>query len=160
MMKWLVSIVVVCSTAAGWCQTADTIVVLKSKREMQLLSGGKVLRTYKVALGSEPVGAKHFQGDHRTPEGVYRIDFRNEHSQYYKALHVSYPNAADRAYAAKFHNAAGGDIMIHGLPKAYAFVGAAHRLHDWTDGCVAVTDQEMDEIWRLVPAGVRVEIKP
>jgi murein L,D-transpeptidase YafK len=125
-----------------------------------LLSKGKVLRSYKVALGGEPIGPKTRQGDHRTPEGLYVLDSRNPNSHFYKALHISYPNAKDIAAAQKLRVSPGGDIMLHGLPKEYAWVGKAHALHDWTDGCVAVSDEEMDEIWKLVHVGTPIEIKP
>ncbi|HEY2363364.1 MAG TPA: L,D-transpeptidase family protein [Candidatus Angelobacter sp.] len=138
----------------------DRVIVLKQERTLQLISGGKVLKTYKVALGGNPIGSKVQQGDHRTPEGIYVLDHRNVHSQYYKSIHISYPNAADRANAAKLHVAPGGDIFLHGLPNGYGWVGSKHRLKDWTDGCVAVTDKEIDEIWKLVADGTPIEIRP
>jgi murein L,D-transpeptidase YafK len=138
----------------------DRVIVLKQERTLQLISGGKVLKTYKVALGGNPIGSKVQQGDHRTPEGIYVLDHRNVHSQYYKSIHISYPNAADRANAAKLHVAPGGDIFLHGLPNGYGWVGSEHRLKDWTDGCVAVTDKEIDEIWKLVADGTPIEIRP
>jgi murein L,D-transpeptidase YafK len=139
---------------------ADRVVVYKGARRLVLLSQGKELRSYKVALGGEPVGPKTRQGDHRTPEGLYVLDSRNRNSHFYKAFHISYPNAQDIAAAKKLGVSPGGDIMLHGLPKEYAGVGKAHTLHDWTDGCVAVTDDEMDEIWKLVRVGTPIEIKP
>jgi murein L,D-transpeptidase YafK len=138
----------------------DRVVVYKGERKLVLLSRGNELRSYRVALGGEPKGPKMRQGDHRTPEGLYTIDSRNAKSHFYKAFHVSYPNSADRAAARKLGVDPGGDIMLHGLPKQYAFVGKAHRLHDWTDGCIAVSNEEMDEIWRLVRVGTPIEIKP
>src|SRR5215472_11977399 len=139
---------------------ADRIVIVKSARTLTLLHQGQVLKTYKVALGQEPVGPKTKRGDSRTPEGEYIIDSRNPHSQFHLSLHVSYPNADDRARAAKLGVNPGGDIMIHGLPPAYAYLGPLHRQTDWTLGCIAVTDTEIEEIWSLVPNGTRVEIKP
>lgn len=127
---------------------------------MMLMHDGKAFRTYKVALGTQPVGAKTQQGDHKTPEGIYTIDSRNLHSQFYKGLHVSYPNADDVAQARKRKVSPGGAIMIHGLPNGMGWVGSAHRERDWTDGCIAVTDDEIDEIWKLVPNGTPVEIRP
>ena len=127
---------------------------------MTLYRSGKVLKTYKVALGSEPVGPKTRAGDHRTPEGKYILDFRNSHSKFHLSIHISYPNAADGAQAKKLGVAPGGSIMIHGLPRAFAFLGSLHRERDWTDGCIAVTNEEMDEIWRAVPNGTPIEIKP
>jgi murein L,D-transpeptidase YafK len=139
---------------------ADRIVIVKSERTLTLFRAGKILKTYKVALGTTPVGAKTRQGDGKTPEGLYTIDSRNPHSQFHLSLHVSYPNTADRARAAKLKANPGGDIMIHGLPPAYAYLGPLHRKFDWTLGCVAVTDSEIEEIWNLVPIGTPVEIKP
>ena len=138
----------------------DRVVVYKHERRLVLLSQGKELRSYKVALGNEPVGPKTRQGDHRTPEGLYTLDSRNPNSHFYKAFHISYPNSKDVAAAKKLGVSPGGDIMLHGLPKEYAWVGKAHVLHDWTDGCIAVTNDEMDEIWKLVRVGTHIEIKP
>lgn len=140
--------------------TVDRVVVYKGERKLVLLAGDKEVRSYKVALGGEPVGAKARQGDHRTPEGSYVLDQRNPNSHFYKAFHISYPNATDVAAANKLNVNPGGDIMLHGLPKEYAWVGKAHVLHDWTDGCIAVTNEEMDEIWKLVHVGTPIEIKP
>ncbi len=139
---------------------ADRVVVLKKERTLQLLSQGKVIKTYKVALGGDPVGAKTRQGDHKTPEGVYVLDSRNVHSQFYKSIHISYPSARDRAAARKNGVSPGGDVFVHGLPKGYGWVGAGHRAKDWTDGCIAVTDQEIDEIWLAVGDGTPIEILP
>lgn len=127
---------------------------------MTLYRGEVQLHRYRVALGGEPKGAKTRQGDHRTPEGEYVIDSRNEHSHYYKALHVSYPNETDRQRARMLGVSPGGDIMIHGLPNGEGFIGKAHLLHDWTDGCIAVTNEEMDEIWKLVSIHTVVQIRP
>jgi murein L,D-transpeptidase YafK len=139
---------------------ADRIVVHKKDRIMELMHQGQVLKTYKIALGGQPVGAKTRQGDHRTPEGVYITDRRKAHSQFHRALHISYPYAADRQRARKLGVSPGGDIFIHGLPNGYGWIGSEHRARDWTDGCIAVTDQEIEEIWRLVGDGTPVEIRP
>ena len=139
---------------------ADRVVVLKRERILQLLSHGQVLKTYKIALGGEPVGPKTRQGDHKTPEGVYVLDSRNPRSHFYKAIHVSYPDAHDRAEARKNHVSPGGDVFLHGLPNGFKWVGASHRLKDWTDGCIAVTDEEIDEIWAAVKDGTTIEIDP
>jgi murein L,D-transpeptidase YafK len=141
-------------------QKADRIIVNKKARTMELMHAGHVLKTYKVALGSEPIGPKTKQGDHRTPEGDYVIDRRNAQSQFHRSLHISYPNAADRDHARKLGISPGGDIFIHGLPNGYSFIGAAHRARDWTDGCIAVTDQEIEEMWKLADNGTPVEIRP
>jgi murein L,D-transpeptidase YafK len=139
---------------------ADQVLVLKKERTLTLLARGQVIRSYKVALGGSPVGAKQQQGDRKTPEGRYVLDRRNPKSQFYKSIHISYPNEMDRQRARKRGVAPGGDIMIHGLPNGYGALGASHRLHDWTDGCIAVTDSEIDEIWKLVPDGTPIEIQP
>jgi murein L,D-transpeptidase YafK len=138
----------------------ERVVVLKEERTLQLLNAGKVIKTYKVALGGDPVGPKTRQGDHKTPEGIYRLDFRNAHSQFYKSIHISYPNAQDRKRAREKGVSPGGDIFVHGLPNGFGAVGPAHRLRDWTDGCIAVTDDEIDEIWKAVKDGTPIEIKP
>jgi len=139
---------------------ADSILILKKEHLLELLSNGKVIRAYKVALGQGGLPAKDREGDARTPEGRYLIDSRNAASHYHKAVHISYPNADDRQRAAKRGVAPGGAVMIHGLPNGKGWVGAGHRLYDWTLGCVAVTDEEIDEIWNLVPGGTPVEIRP
>ena len=154
------SLLFVSHARAASLPKADHVVVIKHERKLTLIHAGAVLKTYSVALGAVPVGAKERQGDHRTPEGLYVLDSRNDHSQFYKAIHISYPNAEDRKRAARLGVSPGGDLFIHGLPKVYGFVGAAHRLHDWTDGCIALTNTEMDEIWSLVPNGTPIEIKP
>lgn len=141
-------------------ERADSIVIFKKNHVMELLAGGKVTRTYKVALGQGGLAPKQREGDARTPEGHYVIDAKFEHSAYHKALHVSYPNAQDRKRSARLGVPPGGAIMIHGLPNGKGWVGAGHRLYDWTLGCIAVTDQEIDEIWTLVPVGTPVEIRP
>lgn len=140
--------------------SVDRLVVYKREHRLVLLSQRKEVRSYKVALGGEPTGPKTRQGDHRTPEGLYVLDSRNPNSHYYKAFHISYPNSQDIAAARKLGVSPGGDVMLHGLPKEYAWVGKAHALHDWTDGCIAVTNQEMDEIWKMVRVGTPIEIKP
>lgn len=159
-MWWSALTWLIVSSVALSAQTVDRVLVQKRTRTLELLHNGKVLRSYKVALGAEPIGPKTCQGDHRTPEGTYIIDARNAASRFHRALHVSYPNPEDRKRAAAAHCSPGGDIMIHGLPNGYGFVGAGHRLKDWTDGCVAVTDQEVEEIWKLVPNGTPVEFRP
>jgi len=139
---------------------ADSIVIVKSERTLTVMRQGKVLKSYKVALGTTPIGAKTRQGDGKTPEGLYVIDSRNSHSQFHLSLHISYPNAADRVRAAQLKVSPGGDIMIHGLAPSFAYLGALHRKTDWTLGCIAVTNPEIEEIWHLVPNGTPVEIKP
>lgn len=139
---------------------ADSIVVEKQRRTMTLFNQGYPVRIYQVALGKEPTGDKLHIGDNRTPEGVFYIDFRNAQSKFHKALHISYPDAAHVQRAQSLGVAAGGDIMIHGLPPAFANLGAKHREFDWTNGCIAVTDEEIEEIWQAVPNGAAIQIKP
>lgn len=140
--------------------TADRIVIRKAARKLDLYDGDKLLRTYTVALGTEPEGPKERLGDGRTPEGRYVIDYRKEDSAYHRALHVSYPRADQLAAARARGDSPGGLIMIHGLPNGGGWIGRLHRLSDWTVGCVAVTNAEIEELWRVVPNGARIEIKP
>ena len=139
---------------------ATKVVVRKSDRTITLLHGQQVLRTFSIVLGREPLGAKEKQGDGKTPEGIYRIDSRNEKSGFHRALHISYPNEHDRKLAAAKKLNPGGDIMIHGIENGLGWLGPLHRLIDWTDGCIGLTDAEMDEVWKLVPVGTEIEILP
>lgn len=134
--------------------------VIKSNRTLRLWQGETLLLSTGVALGQQPQGHKTCQGDSRTPEGVYTVTERKADSQFYLALRLSYPNAEDRAKAAALGCDPGGDIMIHGLPNGRGHIGSAHRLDDWTEGCVAVTNEEMDRLWARVSVGTRVEIRP
>jgi murein L,D-transpeptidase YafK len=148
-----------CCAFATNASLADKIVIVKSTRTMTLLNGDKVLKTYKVALGTAPIGPKRVEGDHKTPEGNYVIDAKNAQSRFHLSLHISYPSAADQQRARKLGARPGGAIMIHGLPPSFAYLGALHRQTDWTDGCIAVSNAEIEEIWKLVPVGTRVEIR-
>ncbi len=127
---------------------------------MTLFSKGKVLKTYKIALGGNPIGPKERAGDNKTPEGFYVIDSRNRESSYHLSLHISYPNEKDRKRATQLGVNPGGDIMIHGIKNGYSSVGEAHTKSDWTQGCIAVTDEEIEEIEKLVPNNTVVEIRP
>jgi murein L,D-transpeptidase YafK len=138
---------------------ADRILILKSAHQMELLSHGAVLKTYRISLG-DPNGPKRQAGDKKTPEGVYFVDAKNPHSLFHRALHLSYPNAADRARARALGVSAGGDVEIHGLPRGYAWIGSSQRIIDWTAGCISVTNPEIDEIWQYVAVGTPVEIRP
>jgi len=139
---------------------ADSIVVEKGQHRLSLYRQGTLLRTYLVALGQQPVGDKVRIGDKRTPEGLFHIEARNAQSRYHRALRISYPDAAHRSRARSLGVSAGGDIMIHGLPARQAWVGERHRDFDWTEGCIAVTNQEIDEIFTAVPVGTPILIKP
>lgn len=148
-------------TIAQNTPAVDKILIHKSARKMYLLSGDKIAKEYDIALGFEPLGAKEEQGDGKTPEGVYKISGRNAKSRYHKSLRVNYPAQKDLENArAKGIKDPGGDIMIHGLPNGMGAIGRAHLLKDWTLGCIAVTSDEIDEIWDLVPIGTTVEIRP
>lgn len=139
----------------------DKILIHKAARKMYLLSNGKIVKEYDIALGFEPIGAKERQGDGKTPEGLYKISGRNIKSRYHKSLRVNYPAQKDLENAkAKGIKDPGGDIMIHGLPNGMGAIGRAHLLRDWTLGCIAVTSDEIDEIWELVPNETPVEIRP
>jgi murein L,D-transpeptidase YafK len=139
---------------------ADQVVVKKSQRKLQLMNKGQVLREYRIALGENPDGHKLQEGDHRTPVGDYVLDWRNPNSAYHKSIHVSYPNERDRAFAQALGVDPGGMIMVHGLPNEVQSqaVRAEFSRRDWTNGCIAVQDQEIDEIWRLVRDGTPIRI--
>ncbi len=138
----------------------DEILVEKKKRRLTLISKGEALKTYKIALGGNPVGPKERAGDNKTPEGTYIIDSRKKDSGYHLALHISYPNDNDKKRARKLGVSPGGDIMIHGIKNGYSWVGDFHTGVDWTKGCIAVRDDEIEEIANLVPNGTTVEIRP
>ncbi|OGW36352.1 MAG: hypothetical protein A2Y97_05950 [Nitrospirae bacterium RBG_13_39_12] len=139
---------------------ADKVIVIKSKRILMVLRDGEILKAYKVALGKQPKGHKINSGDKKTPEGNYILDSRKPNSKFYKSIHVSYPNKSDILNAKKLGVSPGGAIMIHGLPNKLENIGKTHRTWDWTDGCIAVTNHEIDEIWQLVPDKTPIEIKP
>jgi len=169
----LIVFLVICLGAAGLAAAAyvnfnplprdavvDRIVVEKSARRLTLFQNGRVLKSYPVALGRAPIGAKQYEGDQRTPEGIYKIDFHKADSDYHLALHVSYPEQHDIDRAAVKNLSAGSDIMIHGLPNGRGWIGRFHRRSDWTAGCVAVTNFEIEEIYRAVPDGTPIELRP
>ena len=138
----------------------DRIVVTKSSRTLQLFRGSDLVASFRVALGREPRGHKTHEGDGRTPEGLYWLDNWKEDSRFHKAIRISYPNRADRARARSLGKPAGGAIMLHGLPKELMSWGPDHYLFNWTEGCIAVTNEEMDLIWNSVRPGTPIEIQP
>ncbi len=138
---------------------AEKVVVLKSKRLLLLLKDGEIFKTYRVCLGKQPNGHKVMAGDNRTPEGTYTLDSRNPRSKYYLAIHISYPNESDVLNARKRGVSPGGGIMIHGLSQTRGAKNA-QVVSDWTNGCIAVTNTEIEEIWQLVQDGTPIEIKP
>ena len=148
-----------CAPAASQTlPTADFVLVDKSDRVLTLFAGGKPYRNFQhLQFGDEPEGHKRFEGDERTPEGRYTIDTRNPASAYHLSLRISYPNDQDRAYAAARGASPGGDIFIHGQPN---WLPAGRVPGDWTDGCIALANVEIEELWRLVPDGTPIEIRP
>jgi murein L,D-transpeptidase YafK len=166
-MKILHYLIVAVAAALMLCGPAwadedqvDQIIIHKSARTLSLMHKGKIIKTYKVSLGPHAIGPKTQAGDGKTPEGHYTISARNEHSHYHRALKISYPNASDVKRAQKLGVSPGGDIMIHGLPNGKGWVGKQHLLHDWTIGCVALTDEEIDEVYSKVKVGTPVDIHP
>ena len=140
--------------------SADRILIEKNERRLMLISQGEVLKSYNIALGGNPIGPKERQGDNKTPEGTYVIDGRNKDSRFHLSLHISYPNERDKNRAKELGVSPGGDIMIHGIKNGFSWVGDAHTEVDWTKGCIAVTDEEIEEISKLAPNGTIVEIRP
>jgi murein L,D-transpeptidase YafK len=141
-------------------QRATKVLVEKAARRMMLLKEGSPLRTYEISLGSAPTGHKQQEGDGRTPEGLYALDFKNARSRFHLSLRVSYPGTEDRESARRRGVSPGSDIMIHGLPRGLGWLGGLHLWRDWTDGCIAVTNREIEEIWALVDTGTAIEINP
>ena len=141
-------------------RSVDRIRIEKSTRRLILTSQGEVLKSYNIALGGNPIGPKERKGDNKTPEGTYVIDGRNKDSRFHLSLHISYPNEKDKNRAKELGVSTGGDIMIHGIKNGFSWIGDAHTEVDWTKGCIAVTDEEIEEISKLAPNGTIVEIQP
>jgi murein L,D-transpeptidase YafK len=139
---------------------ADLIVVYKRSQRMFLLQEGQILRQYRVAFGKNPVGHKVQMGDNRTPEGRYTIDMRNEKSAYFRSLRISYPNSTDIATADAIGVDPGNWLMIHGLPNGRSAASVGHPQKNWTRGCIAVDNDEMQELWQMVDVGTPINIKP
>lgn len=148
------------ATAADAIGKVDLIVVEKAKRILTLYAHKKPIKTYRIALGGNPEGHKEQEGDSRTPEGRYTIDAKNPKSSFHLSLHVSYPDKRDRAQARRAGVSPGGAIMIHGTPDYLAALGAVGVVPDWTAGCIAVTNAEIEEIYRSVKIGTPIVIKP
>jgi murein L,D-transpeptidase YafK len=139
---------------------ADTIVVYKSQRVMHVMRDGEVLKSYRVALGKDPVGHKEIQGDNKTPEGTYFVDYMKPRSDFHRGIGLSYPSSWDQLQASIKGVPPGGAIMIHGLPNGYTAAAVGHPYVDWTAGCIAVTNREVEEIWSMVREGIEVKILP
>jgi murein L,D-transpeptidase YafK len=138
----------------------DKIIVFKSRNEMEVYSQGQMIKNYKVSIGKNSYGDKEYEGDERTPEGEYQIDGRNPNSAYFKNLGISYPNKSDREHSAKLGKPVGGDVKIHGLKNGQGYIGKFHRFKNWTNGCIAVTNEEMEELYNAVRIGTAIIIKP
>jgi len=139
---------------------AQKVLIVKSKRKLYLIREGKPYREYHIALGKSPEGPKEREGDRKTPEGNYTLDFKKRDSDYYRAIHVSYPNEEDRARAKRMGVSPGGAIMIHGQPNWWGWLSPIRQRFDWTAGCIAVSNGDMDEIWQAVEPGTPIEIRP
>ncbi len=138
----------------------DSIIVYKSKRELIAYSNGQAIKTYTISLGRNPIGDKEFEGDKKTPEGIYFINAKNPNSGYYKNLGISYPNKEDIEVSKKLGRSTGGDVKIHGLKNGQGFIGKFQRWYDWTAGCIALTNEEVEELYCTVDVGTKIEIKP
>lgn len=138
----------------------DSLVVFKSQRALLAFSGGQLVKTYKISLGGNPIGNKLCEGDKKTPEGNYQINDKNPNSGYYKNLAISYPNQENINAAKALGKSAGGDVKIHGIRNGLGFIGKFHRWLDWTEGCIAVTDDEMEELYNAVSVGASIKIVP
>jgi len=141
-------------------EKADSVIVNKSESRLYLMKNKKLMATFHVVFGANPKGHKQEQGDERTPEGRYTLDYKNPNSAYYKSIHISYPNAQDKKRAKDRNTDPGGDIMIHGQKNGYGWLGFITQRFNWTDGCIAVSNSAMDEIWRAVDIGTPIIINP
>jgi murein L,D-transpeptidase YafK len=154
------SVILILSIRVGFATEPVRLEVWKAKRELIVWRGQSLLKRFEVSLGRNPVGPKRMRGDGRTPEGEYRIDFKKPNSEFYRALHISYPNTADKLRARDHQQDPGDNLFIHGLPKGSAAIGKRHLAYDWTEGCIALTNEEMDELWSLIPANTKITIHP
>jgi murein L,D-transpeptidase YafK len=139
-------------------QKAESVLVDKSEKKLYLIAGGKPFKSYHVVFGANPAGHKQQEGDERTPEGKYLLDYKKDDSAFYKAIHISYPNQNDIESAKKRGVNPGGLIMIHGQRNGLGWLSFASQFFNWTNGCIAVTNSEMEEIWQAVDAGTPIEI--
>ncbi|MGI9232786.1 MAG: L,D-transpeptidase family protein [Woeseiaceae bacterium] len=145
---------------AGEFPVADKVLIEKAARKLHLLADGKVFRTFKIALGIRPIGDKKKEGDFKTPEGKYLLDGRNQNSDFFLSIHVSYPNQADRSESNQLGVNPGGAIMIHGQPNEPTRSETYYRTQDWTNGCIAVSNSDMIDIWLMTGENTPIEIRP
>jgi murein L,D-transpeptidase YafK len=141
-------------------QKADSVLVIKSEKSLYLMNKGKQFASFPVTFGAEPTGHKLKQGDERTPEGNYILDYKNLNSKFYKSIHISYPNAKDRENSRLLGVNPGGDIMIHGLANGWEWVGSLGQFFLWTNGCIAMSNRDIDRVWAAVDPGTPIEIRP
>lgn len=141
-------------------QKADKVLVVKSERRLYLINNGETFATYKVTFGGKPKGHKQAQGDQKTPEGHYVLGYKNANSSYYKSIHISYPNNKDRENAKRLGVSPGGDIMIHGQLNGWEWAAPIVQLFSWTDGCIALSNKDMDQVWSSIDPGTPIEIRP
>jgi murein L,D-transpeptidase YafK len=147
--------------AAGYgLEKAEMVVVVKSESRLYLKRDGQIISQYHVVFGPEPEGHKLQEGDGKTPEGKYVLDYKNANSDFYKSIHISYPNRADRKWAVRSGVDPGGEIMIHGQKNGAGWLASISKYFNWTEGCIAVSNRAMDEIWQAVDVGTPIEIKP
>jgi murein L,D-transpeptidase YafK len=156
----LLSAMLLLSNSVAWAETADLVVVSKSESRLYLQRAGKRIAAFQVAFGGEPEGHKRQEGDERTPEGKYVLDSKNAKSAFHRSIHISYPNAADRAAARSRGVSPGGDVMIHGQKNGWGWLAPITQLFDWTDGCIALRDSDMDRVWEAVEVGTPIVIEP
>ncbi len=154
------SLVLATGSSAFAAEMADSVVIYKERRLLQLFQGDVLLREYPVSLGGDPIGHTTREGDQKTPEGRYLLDWRNANSGYYKSIHISYPSPEDVKAAAAEGIDPGGMIMIHGQRNYFGWLADLTQMFDWTDGCIAVTNAQMEDIWTLVPDNTVIEIRP
>ncbi|WP_321530400.1 L,D-transpeptidase family protein [uncultured Desulfuromonas sp.] len=161
-MKFVAALFILLLASSSFAseKAIDYVLVKKVERTMQLLSGGKVIKEYDIALGANPVGHKQQEGDERTPEGKYTLDYKKENSSFFRAIHISYPNEKDKERAKAANVDPGGLIMIHGQKNGFGWLAWVSQWFNWTNGCIAVTNSEMAEIWALVKVGTPIEIQP
>jgi murein L,D-transpeptidase YafK len=160
MKKIVLLILCLIPAVAFGMDKADRVLVIKSKSTLYLKKQGKILKQYHARFGANPRGHKQKKGDERTPEGKYILDYKNQDSRFYKSIHISYPNEADKKRAKKMGVNPGGCIMIHGQKNGLGRVTFMTQRFNWTDGCIAVSNHAMDEIWLAVDVGTPIEIKP
>lgn len=160
MLRPLPILLFLLATTASAEPAIDLVRVIKSEHKLQLISSGVVRQEFHVVLGSNPKGHKTQEGDGKTPEGIYTLDYKKSDSAFYKAFHVSYPNANDVASAKSRGVNPGGQIMIHGQKNGFGWLASLSQYFDWTNGCIALKNEDMDTLWSSVKEGTKIEIKP